>query len=59
MLPADNQHIKASQYQLYLPTESQLLAEVQKELAVFQYKNVLGKSSLEAKTSLKLENNGE
>jgi predicted nuclease of restriction endonuclease-like (RecB) superfamily len=37
-LPSDNQHIKASQYQLYLPTESQLLAEVQKELAVFQYK---------------------
>ena len=38
-LPSDNQNITASQYQLYLPTENQLLAEVQKELAVFQYKN--------------------
>lgn len=37
-LPPDNQQITASKYQLYLPTESQLLAEVQKELAVFQDK---------------------
>jgi predicted nuclease of restriction endonuclease-like (RecB) superfamily len=31
-LPADNQTIVASQYQLYLPTQQQLLAEVQKEI---------------------------
>lgn len=37
-LPSDNQQIIASEYQLYLPTESQLLAEVQKELIEFQNK---------------------
>lgn len=31
-LPEDNQNILASQYQLYLPSESQLLAELKKEL---------------------------
>jgi predicted nuclease of restriction endonuclease-like (RecB) superfamily len=31
-LPADNQTIVASKYQLYLPTQQQLLAEVRKEL---------------------------
>ena len=31
-LPADNQTIVASKYQLYLPTEQQLLAEVQQEI---------------------------
>lgn len=31
-LPKDNQTILASQYKLYLPTESQLLAELKKEL---------------------------
>jgi predicted nuclease of restriction endonuclease-like (RecB) superfamily len=40
-LPSDNQQIKASQYQLYLPTESQLLAEVKRELAIFQNKKEL------------------
>jgi RecB family endonuclease NucS len=42
-LPVDNQQITASQYQLYLPTENQLLTEVQKELAVFQYKKEIEK----------------
>jgi predicted nuclease of restriction endonuclease-like (RecB) superfamily len=37
-LPADNQHIVASQYKLYLPTETQLLAEIQKELDAYQNK---------------------
>ncbi len=37
-LPSDNQNIVASKYQLYLPTESQLLAAVQKELDIFQEK---------------------
>ena len=31
-LPADNQTIVASKYQLYLPTQQQLLAEVRKEI---------------------------
>lgn len=31
-LPEDNRNILASQYQLYLPSESQLLAELKKEL---------------------------
>jgi len=31
-LPTDNQTIVASKYQLYLPTEQQLLAEVQQEI---------------------------
>ena len=31
-LPADNQTIVASQYQLYLPTQQQLLAEVRREI---------------------------
>lgn len=34
-LPQDNSTILAAQYQLYLPTEKQLLAELQKELAIF------------------------
>ena len=29
-LPADNNNIVASKYQLYLPTEQQLIAEVEK-----------------------------
>ncbi len=37
-LRADNQNIIASQYQLYLPSESQLIAEVQKELEAFKQK---------------------
>jgi predicted nuclease of restriction endonuclease-like (RecB) superfamily len=35
-LPADNQHIVSSQYALYLPTENQLLKELQKEIELFQ-----------------------
>ena len=31
-LPEDNQQIFASKYQMYLPTESQLLAEIRKEI---------------------------
>lgn len=31
-LPADNQTIVASKYQLYLPTEQALMAEVKKEI---------------------------
>jgi hypothetical protein len=31
-LPEDNRSILASQYQLYLPTESQLLDEIKKEI---------------------------
>jgi hypothetical protein len=31
-LPADNQTIVASKYQLYLPTEQALIAEVKKEI---------------------------
>lgn len=38
-LPSDNQTIVASEYQLYLPSEHQLLAEVRKELDSFQIKN--------------------
>ena len=34
-LPSDSKNMVASQYQLYLPTESQLLAEIQKELKSF------------------------
>jgi len=37
-LPSDSKNMVASQYQLYLPTESQLLAEMQKELISFQSK---------------------
>ena len=35
-LPANNRQIFASKYQLHLPTEAQLLAEVRKELDRFQ-----------------------
>jgi len=38
-LPRENQTILASQYQLYLPTESQLLDELKKELAEFSLNN--------------------
>ena len=38
-LPSDAKNIVASQYQLYLPTESQLLSEVKKELESFQNKD--------------------
>lgn len=38
-LPSGNQQILASEYQLYLPSESQLLAEMQKELITFQNKH--------------------
>jgi len=31
-LPQDNRSIMASQYQLYLPSESQLLIELKKEI---------------------------
>lgn len=34
-LPQDNSTILAAQYQLYLPTEKQLLAELKKEFAIF------------------------
>ncbi len=34
-LPKDNRTILASQYQLYLPTESQLLNALKKELSAF------------------------
>ena len=35
-LPENNKTILASQYQLYLPTEDQLLAELQRELEIFE-----------------------
>ncbi len=35
-LPENNKTIIASQYQLYLPTEKQLLEEVEKELENFE-----------------------
>jgi hypothetical protein len=35
-LPENNKNIIASQYQLYLPTEKQLLDEVKKELDNFE-----------------------
>ena len=38
-LPSDAKNIVASQYQLYLPTESQLLSEVKKELESYQNKD--------------------
>lgn len=38
-LPEDNKNIIASQYQLYLPTEKQLLEEVKKELESFEEEN--------------------
>jgi predicted nuclease of restriction endonuclease-like (RecB) superfamily len=37
-LPLDNQQIVASKYQLYLPTEKQLLEEVKKEIEQFDQK---------------------
>lgn len=37
-LPSDSKNIVASQYQLYLPSESQLLAEMRKELVAFENK---------------------
>ncbi len=37
-LPSDNKTILASQYQLYLPSENQLLEEVKKEIEEFQEK---------------------
>jgi hypothetical protein len=36
-LPADNRAIMASQYQLYLPSETQLLEELRKE---FQFEEI-------------------
>ncbi len=38
-LPLNNQQIFASKYQLHLPTEAQLLAEVQKEIARFNQRH--------------------
>jgi len=38
-LPEENKTIVASQYQLYLPTERQLLDEIQKEMIDFENKN--------------------
>lgn len=43
-LPSDEKSIIASQYQLYLPTENQLLAEMRKELQQFTEKS--GESAL-------------
>lgn len=37
-LPENEQHIIASQYKLYLPTEKQLLEEVKKEIEDFEEK---------------------
>lgn len=38
-LPENNKHIISSKYDLYLPTENQLLGEIQKELDAFQNKD--------------------
>jgi predicted nuclease of restriction endonuclease-like (RecB) superfamily len=38
-LPLDNRTIMASQYQLYLPTESQLLEEIKMELSIEETEN--------------------
>lgn len=38
-LPKNNNSILASQYQLYLPTEKQLLTEIRKEIEILKYKN--------------------
>lgn len=38
-LPEDEKHIVATQYNLYLPTEKQLLDEVNKELESFEGKD--------------------
>ena len=38
-LPLDDKNIVAGKYQLYLPSESQLLDEMKKELQAFQDKN--------------------
>ena len=38
-LPMDNRTIMASQYQLYVPTESQLLEEIKKELSIEAIEN--------------------
>jgi RecB family endonuclease NucS len=40
-LPADTKNIVARKYQLYLPSENQLLNEMKKELKAFQEKNKL------------------
>lgn len=37
-LPSDEKNIIAAKYQVYLPTESQLLKEMHKELVAFQNK---------------------
>lgn len=37
-LPSDNKHILASEYQLYLPSESQLIDEMKKEISEFENK---------------------
>ena len=41
-LPTDQQNIIASQYKLYLPTEKQLLEEINKEIDNFEEENVEG-----------------
>ncbi|UPQ79355.1 PDDEXK nuclease domain-containing protein [Flavobacterium azooxidireducens] len=38
-LPENNNSILASQYQLYLPTEEQLLKEIRKEIEIIEHKN--------------------
>ncbi|WP_396170112.1 YhcG family protein [Flavobacterium sp.] len=38
-LPENNNSILASQYQLYLPTEEQLLTEIRKEIEILKQKN--------------------
>jgi hypothetical protein len=37
-LPENNKTILAGKYQLYLPTEKQILEELKKELDIFQSK---------------------
>lgn len=38
-LPENNQKILTSEYKLYLPTEKQLITELQKEIQNFKTKN--------------------
>jgi len=40
-LPADNQQIFASRYKLYLPTESELAAELQRERQTIEFERHL------------------
>jgi hypothetical protein len=38
-LPENNNAILASQYQLYLPTEEQLLTEIRREIEILKHTN--------------------